>query len=328
VEIDMALEATWFNGVLYDAQDTRHGTTVFAGASRTANRSRNGVKYTNGDDMQVTVSGSTATIKPGLAFLEVSQGLQDGYVIRNDANHNIVLDPSHATLSRYDIIWLRIRDTDLDGTGVKAADFGFTKGADSSSPVEPAAPANSMVLARLLIPPASGTITVTDRRPWLSALGGVARYESGIPTDLPDGVPFYLSGTGKMGYMHSGLERWIYDPSISWVNLSLNAGFETASGDTPQMLVEGHKRTLRGMVQRTGGAGFAGNTVYTLDQLAAADRPPAAYEHQYPAITSLGATQFAGVIRVHGGTGNITFIMPTNNSSAFVCLDGISWSVI
>lgn len=327
----MAIDVTWHNSVPdYDATDARHATAIFAGATTVANKDRSGVKQTNGLDMEVTVSGSTATIKAGRAFIEGSSSFQGGYIVRVTANENRSIGASHATLTRLDLVYLSVQDSDLGQGAGKVAVLGIAQGTPSGSPVEPTGlvPVNSIVLAKLEVPPSGGTILVTDRRPWLVAAGGVARFESGFQPDVPDGQLYYLRGTGKLIFNHAGGNQTVHDPSIGWVNLTPSAGYETAASQPPQILADGIWRHLRGRIQRTGAVNFLGNTTYTLDILSTDDRPPSGRVLYFPAICSIGNTQIVGRIEINGTDGGMRLLLPTANTSNVVALDSIRWTTI
>ncbi len=79
---------------------------------------------------------------------------------------NLAIGAANATNPRYDLIVMRVRDSVYSG-GVDSIALEVVAGTAAGSPTEPATPANSMVLARVLVPAASSTVVnanILERR--------------------------------------------------------------------------------------------------------------------------------------------------------------------
>jgi transposase len=104
----------------------------------------------------------------GFAFIESSESTTHGgaYYVHNDASVTLTVAASHATLTRYDLVVLRVKDQEYSGT-VNEAALEVVQGTAASSPSEPAVPANAIVLARITVAAGATTITnanIADRR--------------------------------------------------------------------------------------------------------------------------------------------------------------------
>jgi len=115
-------------------------------------------------------------IGAGRAFIEgTTTTLQGMYNAVNDAFTTVPLAGSDSTYARYDLIVLQIRDADVSGSTNEAVFLPIT-GTPSSSPQVPAAPASSLVLARVLVAANASTISnaaITDTRLFTASGGGI-----------------------------------------------------------------------------------------------------------------------------------------------------------
>jgi hypothetical protein len=85
-----------------------------------------------------------------------------------------VPDP-YATLHRIDAVFVRVLDADVDASDDKRATVAYTPGDPGPSPQPPVLRDTGLLLAYVAYPGRRRPPTVTDQRPWLSALGGVIR---------------------------------------------------------------------------------------------------------------------------------------------------------
>jgi hypothetical protein len=127
--------------------------------------------------MAVTVaSGTTVNIAPG--SIAVPSVNNTGSVLcASDAQEQVILPTAPASgVSRWDLVIVRPRGTDLDGGGNNDFIFDYVSGAESASPPIPNAPAGTAPLARINRPGGSAAIVpadIIDMRPGLLSLADV-----------------------------------------------------------------------------------------------------------------------------------------------------------
>jgi hypothetical protein len=90
---------------------------------------------------------------------------------------SITVPTANATYSRYDLIVARFKDEEdsTATTGNAIASFELVQGTASASPVAPAVPANSLLLAQITVGANVTSITsgnIADKRIYTAALGG------------------------------------------------------------------------------------------------------------------------------------------------------------
>lgn len=188
------------------------------------------VVQTSGVSMGVRVGA-------GRAFIEgTSTALQGMYNVVNDAFTTIPLAGSDATFSRYDLIVVQVRDADVSGSANEAV-FQAITGTPSSSPQVPAAPASSIVLARVLVAAGASTIAnaaITDTRLFTSASGGIvwvpdqaARLRLGNPGSL-SALYAHQNDTGTL-WKNSGTAWVSMDPmpDSGWIPVDFTGGWGT-----------------------------------------------------------------------------------------------------
>jgi hypothetical protein len=86
----------------------------------------------------------------------------------SDAVENVTVGAAPASNSRIDLVVATARGNDLDGGANNDLIFQVVAGTASATPVAPATPANSVVLAQVLVASGTAAITagmITDRRP-------------------------------------------------------------------------------------------------------------------------------------------------------------------
>lgn len=105
----------------------------------------------------VTVSGFTWACAAHSGVLDVQAAAVAGpYLYATDGNDTSSISAADATNPRVDIVFVQINDTVQDGSGAESASVGYLAGTPASSPVAPAAPARSLVLAQISVPKAGG----------------------------------------------------------------------------------------------------------------------------------------------------------------------------
>lgn len=136
---------------------------------------RQGVIYTRGvcNDLRVlasAVADVNITVKAGACYVRGTQATDQGmYHVYNDADLVIPLltnNPANPTNPRIDLVVARMQDQQYSGA-VDLPTIEMVTGTPAASPAVPAAPANSLILAQILVGAAVSTITqanITDRR--------------------------------------------------------------------------------------------------------------------------------------------------------------------
>lgn len=169
-----------------------------------------------GAGLGVTVSGSTITVTPGTAIVQgASSTVQGPYLAVVDSNWTQTLTAADGTNPRIDLVYLRVRDQDADGSGQRDCTPVYVAGTPAASPTAPTIPAGTtgIVLATINVPKSgAGSPTVsTAARQTTVASGGI------LPGAAPSGP--YIGQYYDDG---SSLRRWsgttweTYGPQPSW----------------------------------------------------------------------------------------------------------------
>ena len=106
----------------------------------------------NPTDMSVTAPGGamTVSVAAGQGWVVGSRASQGGYHVVNDAPKTVTIAASDPTNPRYDRIFAVINDAAYAGS-LNSFVIAVVQGTASSSPVEPAIPADSFELARITV---------------------------------------------------------------------------------------------------------------------------------------------------------------------------------
>lgn len=181
----------------YTASQDRHLITAVMGARAFETGAVGSPAVGNGgghgvagdEDLLVEANGTpnmSVNVNPGLAIVKGTQSLSQGaYVVGADAVENLTIAAADGTNPRNDLVWIRVRDSEESGTDDDCL-LGVTTGTPAGSPSDPTPPANSLVLARVVVPAGASQIVsgnITDLRTNAFALGGVCYCTS---TSLPD----------------------------------------------------------------------------------------------------------------------------------------------
>lgn len=141
---------------------------AFAGGIGALNGGAHGV--CGASHLNVTQSGTPAMSVDVAAGDVIMTGtvsaLQGPYTARNDASVTKIIAAAHATLTRRDLVVARVRHAPFAGVDLDWV-IEVVTGTPSGSPVDPAVPANAVVLARVTVAGAATSITtgnITDLR--------------------------------------------------------------------------------------------------------------------------------------------------------------------
>lgn len=177
----------------------------------------------------------TVQVAAGLAFVKgTSNTFQGLYTVANDASVNVTITAAHATLGRRDLIVARIQDAFYAGAA-NTATIEVVTGTAASSPVDPALPASSLLLARITVDPAVTSITnakITDLRKWSAALGGtIMCLSTARPTAVGNrGTSIYETDTG-WSYVSDGV-NWVDKKARGNVSFTFSSTGSFAPGDS------------------------------------------------------------------------------------------------
>jgi hypothetical protein len=167
-------------------------------------------------DLAVTEKSGTPNLSVdvaagGVFVLGTSATYQGTYFVENRGTVNKPLATAHATNARKDIIVARVRENVYDSSGSTAWDIHVVTGTPAGSPVAPAIPANSYLLATVDVPATDTVITNSQitsartlARPWNSAWGVVGSSsktssQAGITTtvDISDMSAVFTAVAGR-----------------------------------------------------------------------------------------------------------------------------------
>jgi hypothetical protein len=195
----------------YSAQELRQATALGVMYDGRATGGRQGVRP-GGTQLEVTLVGSTITVAVGVAYVDPDIiSYQGGYWVALGASETPgPLQAADATNPRKDIVILRVYDDDIDSSGLRLARSEYLVGTPNPSPVEPTVPAGAIRLATIDVPAVGGgAASVTDRRAWTVAPGGILPLDSQTERDsLP---------------MHAGLT--VYRMDRDWVEVCTGAAW-------------------------------------------------------------------------------------------------------
>lgn len=173
-------------GAVHTAEVTRGAFNgLIAGKLAAASlKARGGVVPDLGGALAVTQNGTpnmTVLVDAGICYIPGSQGsLQGNYVGTNNASMSVSIAPADASQARIDLIVFKVEDTLYSGA-VNSSSIVAVTGTPAGSPVAPAAPNNSIILAQVSVPATDTTISnaqITDRRPFVAGVGGLIRCTS------------------------------------------------------------------------------------------------------------------------------------------------------
>lgn len=191
-------------GTVHTAGQMRNYVSAFiagTNGSATSLIARCGVHRDLGGQLGVGQTGSPSmavTVDTGAAWVPGTESATQGcYGVFNDASVTLSITTAHATLPRIDIVQIRVRDSFYSGVNNDAV-LDVKAGTPNSSPVAPAADANALVLAEVLVGAGVTSIVsgnITSKRKWLTATGGIM--QANLTADLPASSDI---GTGQVVY--------------------------------------------------------------------------------------------------------------------------------
>lgn len=212
-----AVNPAWIDGVSLTGFLVRRIDGLMNMASGTTPLgARSGIAPGSGG-FAVTVSGTTITVGTGMTSLYYTgQGL---YRVAMTSTSTLTQNAPHATLPRVDLVYLRIWDNSVDGSGLNQADVQYLAGTAASSPVAPT-PSGTVIympLAQLNVPASGGGSTTVNQSvlPVTVAPGGI------LPSSSAPSNPYI----GQYYDDNTNLRRW---NGSSWDTFQKVPGASTA----------------------------------------------------------------------------------------------------
>ena len=173
-----------------------------------------------GSALQVAQRSSPSmfvTVGAGSAFIQSSASAGGGYLVVNDAPHDLAIPAAHATLGRRDIVVARIYDAEVAGSTNQWA-LEVISGTPAGSPTAPSAPSGALLLATVLVNAATTQIlnaAITDGRVYTTALGGTTPAPAGgLPASPYTGMAAYDTTNLKPTWFNgTSWHTWNDDPA-------------------------------------------------------------------------------------------------------------------
>lgn len=210
----------------------------------------------NSSDMLVTQRAAgvnmSVDISSGAAYIAGTEATNQGhYYCYNDTTLvNKTVTAAHATLARKDIVIARVYDAFYSGA-TNLWQFEVIAGTPSGSPVVPATPANSLVIATIDIAAAATTIVnanINTLRSNLKLQGGSSLTE--VVTDV--------TISGGIAVLDTALGAIIYIPTAPTANFTINVTNAATTNGTSltitALVVQGATGYIPNVLQVAGSA--------------------------------------------------------------------------
>jgi hypothetical protein len=153
----------------------------------------------------MTASSTTWSVGAGSFIIDAAfTTTQAPYLVSNDAAVTGSVTAANASYGRYDILYVQISDTAIDGSGSRNAQILYLAGTAASSPVAPATPARSLLLATIFVPVSGGGAPTLSLNPVFTvANGGLLPVANStnrgtLITNPYDGMPIYRQDTNRI----------------------------------------------------------------------------------------------------------------------------------
>lgn len=207
----------------YSGQDAR--LALGAAFVRTTNALgvRSGVLPNGGlTALWTTAQGTpnmTVNVAVGQAVVQGSTTTTQGpYVYTLDVAKTVTITAAHATLPRIDVVAVRVRDSNVSGTGLDG-DIVAIAGTAASSPAVPGFPADGasyLALANISVPAAATNIAsgqITNQWQWTTTEGGSLLVETKAKLDAITTLPM-----GQLAYVWVDKTHWAWNGTV-WKRL-------------------------------------------------------------------------------------------------------------
>ena len=314
----MALNPTWVDTLSYAGTDLRRVDALMSMTNGTGVGALSGIRP--GGGYTTTLAGSTISVSAGVAFIYFAgQGM---YRAAMTSTWTGTLSAADATFTRIDLVYLRVWDSAVDGSGLYKTDVVYLAGTPAASPVAPTPSGTQiyMPLATITVPQAGGgsASVSTAVRPVTVAPGGILP-SSSAPSGPYTGM-FYDNGTDLLRYNGSTWDTYQKVVTTAWTTPALATGY--ASDGNGNGTVQYRKVNIQGtdFMEWRGGLGItyssnalqnSGNFLNAV--LAASLRPPS---RRTVTVACSAASSSSLSVKVDFQTdGTVQIVGPTTASS-------------
>jgi hypothetical protein len=235
----------------YSGQELRLTTVLpfMAGAGASLG-ARSGVRPSgSGTDLLVQAQSSpnmTVKVNPGAAVMQgATSATQGPYTWALDTATNLTIASAHASLTRTDLVVVRIRDANVDTSGGRDGQpiviTGTAGGGVPSLPTD----ATYLTLAQVTVRPTGsggGTIVagdIADKRIFTAALGGVLLWLSTVtkPTNCPPGQLLFESDRGWWWFWTGLVWDFLPGTLIAWADRQTDSSSTTGETEVLRLPV-------------------------------------------------------------------------------------------
>lgn len=187
-----------------------------------------------GPGLEVSATSTTWTVLAGVCVVDAAfTTAQAPYLVASDATVTGSMTPADGTNPRIDIIYVRVSDDPIDSTGLRQADILYLAGTAAASPVQPATPARSLLLATISVPKSgTGSPSASSSGYVAVGAGGVkpvltAAMRDATLTNPTAGMTVYRVDTGLL-QCYSG-SAWVdvTRPAPSWFGTPAVGSYDT-----------------------------------------------------------------------------------------------------
>jgi hypothetical protein len=132
----------------------------------------------------VSATSTDWSVAPGSCIVDPAfTSTQGAYEVASDAIVTGSMTAADATNPRKDIVYVKVNDDDIDGSGSRNAQILYAAGTPNASPVPPATPARSLVLGTITVPASGGGSPTTALGQITVASGGLLPVASSTVRD-------------------------------------------------------------------------------------------------------------------------------------------------
>jgi hypothetical protein len=140
-------------------------------------------------------------VASGTCWVPATIPLNAGWTCHNNGSRTVTIAAASSSNPRIDLIIAHCYDATDDIGSLSEWQLESVEGTPAGSPVPPAAPTNSIILAQVTVPVSATSITsgnVADARNWMVALGGILpTTTTQFPASPYPGQAVYCADTGE-----------------------------------------------------------------------------------------------------------------------------------
>ena len=305
---------TWIQAASHPASGYRRLLESITGGQPGVMRSTHLlVEDQSSPDMSVKVS-------EGQVLIDGTENTYQGfYLCDAQGSTDLVVSASDGSNGRRDLVIARVYDVEYGVAVTNVWALEIVTGTPAATPLLPAVPSNSLVLATILVPAASTTVTqanITDIRTGSVTVGATTLRNRGLapapgvivctsanrPTTAFTGMEIFETDTGAK-YIHNG-SAWVWlSGGFTPVRVATSADIRTGTGGTP--IYFGTTTPVAGTyLINVGGrfeAAVSGNVVMSVVlQANSVNITTDCSENSSSGVTKFGAISLSSVTTVNG----------------------------